>query len=177
MRIIAGSLGGQTFDSPNSQKTHPMSDKIKGALFNTLGDISGLTILDIYGGSGALSYEAISRGAKLVVIIEHDKKAAVTIKKNIDKLKIKDKIRFFNGGVHTWIEENVGIKFEVIIADPPFDDLQINNLKNIFENLKKSGTFVLSWPAKDSIPILKNLEIIKIKKYGDAQLVFYREIS
>jgi len=53
MRIIAGSLGGRSFDSPQSRRTHPMSDKIRGALFSSLGEIVGLSVLDAYAGSGA----------------------------------------------------------------------------------------------------------------------------
>ena len=60
MRIIAGTLGGRNFDS-KSQATHPMSEKMRGALFNVLGDIDGLKVLDCFAGSGAIGFEAISR--------------------------------------------------------------------------------------------------------------------
>jgi 16S rRNA (guanine(966)-N(2))-methyltransferase RsmD len=75
MRIIAGTLGGRTFESPHGRRTHPMSDKVRGSLFNTLGDIDGLTILDAFAGSGALAFEAISRGAEHVLAIEIDNRA------------------------------------------------------------------------------------------------------
>ena len=72
MRIIAGYLGGRQFNSPRSNRTHPMSDKARGGLFNALGDISGLTVLDAFAGSGALSFEAISRGAESVIAVDID---------------------------------------------------------------------------------------------------------
>ena len=62
MRIIAGSLGGRVFKAPSGHRTHPMSEKIRGAIFNALGDISDLTVLDAFTGSGALCFEAVSRG-------------------------------------------------------------------------------------------------------------------
>ena len=67
MRIIAGTLKGQQFQTPHSHKTHPMGDKIRGALFNVLGDIEGLSFLDAFSGSGALAFEAASRGAASVL--------------------------------------------------------------------------------------------------------------
>ena len=60
MRVISGKFGGQLFDAPKGHRTHPMSEKVRGALFSVLGDISGLTVLDAFAGSGALSIEAIS---------------------------------------------------------------------------------------------------------------------
>nr|MBP9820948.1 RsmD family RNA methyltransferase [Candidatus Saccharibacteria bacterium] len=60
MRIIAGFLGGRLIESPHNNKTHPMSEKMRGALFNSLGDINGLTFLDAFAGTGACGFEAIS---------------------------------------------------------------------------------------------------------------------
>ena len=69
MRVIAGRLGGRLFDSPHTRRTHPMSDKARGALFNMLGDIEGMHVLDPFAGTGALSFEAISRGAASALAI------------------------------------------------------------------------------------------------------------
>ena len=63
MKVVAGSRGGRNFASPHNNRTHPMSDKVRGALFNALGDLDGLSVLDAYAGSGACSLEAASRGA------------------------------------------------------------------------------------------------------------------
>jgi len=70
VRIIAGYLSGRQFNSPRSNRTHPMSDKARGGLFNSLGDISGLSLLDAFAGSGALSFEAISRGTASSVAVD-----------------------------------------------------------------------------------------------------------
>jgi 16S rRNA (guanine966-N2)-methyltransferase len=73
LRVIAGELGGRFFDSPDSDATHPMSERMRGSLFNILGDIKGKTILDAFAGSGALSFEAVSRGAVHALTLEKDK--------------------------------------------------------------------------------------------------------
>jgi 16S rRNA (guanine966-N2)-methyltransferase len=83
MRIIAGRLGGRHFASPQGRRTHPMSDKMRGALFNALGDIDGLSVLDAFAGSGALAFEAVSRGAGHAVAIDVDKSAQRAIAENI----------------------------------------------------------------------------------------------
>ncbi|MFO0882462.1 MAG: RsmD family RNA methyltransferase [Candidatus Saccharimonadales bacterium] len=92
MRIIAGTLRGRNFDSPHSHKTHPMSEKMRGALFNVLGDITDLTIFDAYGGSGAVAFEAVSRGAKKALITEVDVTVAKVITGNIKKLGLDEKV-------------------------------------------------------------------------------------
>src|SRR3954470_23836038 len=93
MRIIAGQLKGQQFQAPHGHKTHPMSDKMRGALFNVLGDIEGLTFLDAFAGSGALAFEAASRGAKAVTAIEIDNSAHKTIGQNIKALHISTQVK------------------------------------------------------------------------------------
>jgi len=93
MRIIAGRLGGRLFDSPHSHKTHPMSDKARGALFNILGDISGMSVLDPFAGTGAISFEAVSRGAAGAVAIELDKQAQKVITANIASLGLIHEVK------------------------------------------------------------------------------------
>ena len=84
MRVIAGRLRGRQFKSPPGRRSHPMSEKMRGALFNVLGDIEGLTLLDAFSGSGAISFEAISRGARSVQAVEKAVLAYRTICKNIE---------------------------------------------------------------------------------------------
>lgn len=105
MRVIAGTLGGRQFESPKGHKTHPMGDKQRGALFNTLGDISGLTVLDLYAGSGALSFEAISRGAARATAVELDKSAQETIAANIYSLALEDKVTLASSRVASWAQK------------------------------------------------------------------------
>src|SRR5947209_8932052 len=106
MRIIAGALKGRQFNSPRGRRTHPMSDKMRGALFNALGDIHGLTVLDAFAGSGALSFEAISRGAADVVAIDADKEAYETIVANVAKLGIDSGIMVLRKNVAGWTRNN-----------------------------------------------------------------------
>src|SRR5437868_15008558 len=112
MRIIAGTLKGQQFQTPHSHKTHPMGDKIRGALFNVLGDIEGLTFLDAFAGSGALAFEAASRGAKSVVAIDNDRAAHLVIEKNVRDLHLQKIVKVTKANTGGWSIHNMENKFD-----------------------------------------------------------------
>jgi 16S rRNA (guanine966-N2)-methyltransferase len=180
MRIIAGSLKGREFHSPHSHKTHPMSDKVRGALFNILGDIEGLTFLDAFSGSGALAYEAASRGADKVVAIEKDRASFNVIEQNIEELHAGKIIHATRAHLSGWSSRHVEKeKYDVLLLDPPYDDLQpllLNNVVN--RHLKPDGLAVLSYPGSEkNLPELYKCNIIMQKNYGDIQLVFYRKVK
>lgn len=177
MRIIAGYLGGRQFESPHGHRTHPMSDKIRGAIFNMLGDIKGLTILDAFAGSGALGFEAVSRGARHVTALDIDNNAKKTVQLNIEQLGLSERIKFVHINAGTWSNKNRNALFDVVLCDPPYDDVQLLSLYKLVRNVEPNGLYVLSWPGKIELPKLKELELVTQKDYGDAQLAFYRRIS
>lgn len=175
MRVIAGQLRGRQFKSPRSHRSHPMSEKMRGALFNVLGDINGLSVLDAYAGSGAVSYEAISRGAARATAIDKSIRAYRSIKKNIEELGLDEEIKATRANVSTWSDNNDDLKFDIVICDPAYDDIRPNILEKLVRHLKASGIYVLSWPGSEEVPRLNGLKIIKTSDYGDSQLVFYEK--
>lgn len=177
MRIIAGKLGGQNFDAPSGHKTHPMSEKARGALFSALGDISGLSVLDAFSGSGALSIEAVSRGAKEVIAIENDINAYKTIVKNIKNLQIEGACKAIKANANGWLNRHPASLFDIILLDPPYNDIQYKLIRKISKQLKKDGVLALSLPGNHDELTLENLTIVKNKNYGDAKLVFYKKIG
>ena len=176
MRVITGSLKGRQFDAPRGHRTHPMGDKIRGGLFNALGDISGLTVLDAYAGSGALSIEAISRGAKSALAIDMDKEAYQTIVNNIELLGLKDKITAMRKNISGWSRNTQHKHVDLVLADPPYDDINPRVLQKLIGNTKLGGLFVLSWPGNEPVRKFEALEEAAHNTYGDAQLVFYRKM-
>jgi 16S rRNA (guanine966-N2)-methyltransferase len=175
MRIIAGTLGGRNFSSPRSHRTHPMSDKVRGALFNTLGDIEGLTVLDTFAGSGALSFEAVSRGAGSALAIENDKPAQQAIEESITILGLSRRVRLVKAGCGNWSDNNPEQQFDIVIADPPYDKLQPSLLNKLTKHLKPGGLYVLSWPGGTTAPDVAGCTLAVQKSYGDAQLLFFRQ--
>ena len=176
MRIISGQLKGRNFASPRGHRTHPMSDKMRGALFNILGDIEGLTFLDIFAGSGALAFEAISRGAASVVAVDKDSAAYKTIENNIKELNLQKKIHLSRANAGGWSIHNMEREYDILLLDPPYDELKINLLRRLVKrHVKKGGLAVLSYPGRQEVPEFEDTENIMRKDYGDSQLVFYRK--
>lgn len=177
MRIIAGKLGGRTFDVPRGRTTRPMSEKARGALFNTLGDIEGLSVLDAFSGSGALAYEAISRGAASALAIEQDKTAHKAIEQNIKQLGLDGQIRNLRANVSGWSNNNASKQFDLVLLDPPYNNLDRQLLQKLVKHAKTGGLVVLSWPGKEPAPTFEGLQQVANKNHGDIQLVFYRKMK
>jgi len=174
LRIISGQYGGRTIDAPSGHKTHPMSEKIRGAIFNMLGDITGLSVLDAYSGSASLALEAVSRGATDVVAIDSDKNAYMTIQANIKVLKAQN-IKVTRANIRSWLDNNPDKRFNLILCDPPYDDVKSDILTRIAEFLDTNGIIVYSLPPANSVqmPDTKHVCIAE-KIYGDAKIVIYQ---
>ncbi len=177
MRIISGLLAGRTFKSPSSHKTHPMSERVKGGLFNSLGDIEGLTVLDAFAGSGALSFEAVSRGASFVTAVDIGKQAVKVIKEGINTLGIQQKMKIIQANCSSWSDNNSETTFDIVLAAPPYDKLQLKLLQKLTRHVIKDGLYVLDWPGKLIAPEFIDLNLLKQNNYGDSQLVFFRKNS
>lgn len=174
MRVIAGRLGGRLFDSPHSHRTHPMSDKGRGALFNILGDIGGMHVLDPFAGTGALSFEAVSRGAASALAIESDRPAQNSIEQNIRALGLGQEVKLVKASANAWLTTNYDDQFDLVLCDPPHDDLQPNLLTRLAQRVMSGGLLVLCWPGSEPAPNFAKFEQIEQRSYGDMQLVFYR---
>lgn len=151
-----------------------MSDKIRGALFNTLGDISGLTVLDAFAGSGALSFEAISRGAAEVITIDDDMQAVKTIERNAQEIAVTGKVSVIRANAKSWSNRHPNSKFDLIFCDPPYDNIQIELVEGLAKHLKRGGILVMSLPPKTRVIMHSPNELISHKNYGDAELYFYK---
>lgn len=176
MRIIAGKLGKRTFLAPRGHKTHPMSESMRGALFNTLGDIDGLGVLDAFSGSGAMSFEAISREARQSVAIEVDKSAHRVITDNIKTLNLDGQVKAIRANLAGWSKNNQDALFDVIIADPPYNDVRQSLLNILPHHLNKDGVVVVSLP-KDTKITLNDMKMVKCLDHGDGQLCFYKHLT
>jgi 16S rRNA (guanine966-N2)-methyltransferase len=177
MRVIAGRLGGRLFDSPHTFRTHPMSDKARGALFNILGDIGGFYVLDAFGGTGALSFEAVSRGAKDALVIESDRPAQKIIEQNIRSLGVEGEVKLVKASAGAWLQTNYDDMFDLVLCDPPHNDLQPNLLVRLSKRVQPGGLLVLSWPGNQDVPSFEQFDLAEQRSYGDMQLAFYRRLS
>jgi len=167
-------MGGRQFEAPKGLKTHPMSDRARGALFNILGDVEGLEVLDPFAGSGALSFEAVSRGAKNALMIEQDRAAQQAIEANVKNLALESKVKLAKSGAGAWLQANPDLQFDLVLCDPPYNDPQSNLIQRLVKLVKPQGILVLSWPADQDLPDL-DLKLLERRQYANLTLAFYRQ--
>lgn len=177
LRIIAGTLGGRFFESPETTTTHPMSERVRGALFNMLGNITGQTVFEPFAGSGALSFEALSRGAAHALLCERDKRAQAAIARNIAALGLNENAKLVKANCRMWSETNPDVQFDLLLIDPPYHDMQLSTVSLLIRHLKPNGLMVLSYQGRGSAPTVNGVVVVDTRLYGDAALAFYRKAA
>ena len=174
IRVIGGRYGGRRLVTPSGDKTHPMGERIRNALFNSIGsDIVGKTVLDAFAGTGAVGIEALSRGAAQALFIEKDKTAQECIWQNMESLGIIDG-SLVRATVRSWLDTYHGASFDIIFADPPYHDTQRATLQALLQLLKPSGTLVLSWPETQPAPVFNGADIYFERAYAGARIIMYK---
>jgi 16S rRNA (guanine(966)-N(2))-methyltransferase RsmD len=123
-----------------------MGERIRAAIFNKIVDwLPSAVVLDAFAGTGALGLEAISRGAKRAVLVEKDRLAQKIIAENIENLGVGDKAQLVRSRLQGWLNSRTTAeKFDIIFADPPYFDPQLNIVKKLTKLLKKDGILILS---------------------------------
>jgi len=175
VRIIAGRFGKRIIEGSGTNRTHPMSERIKGSLFNIIGsEVEGAAVLDAFAGSGALGLEAISRGAASATFVERDRVAQRVIDKNITTLGLTDETKLIKAPVASWLE-TTDQRFDIIFADPPFHDPQFSTAMKLTKLLKPNGLMVLSYLGRGEVPTELGVVVVDNRSYGDAVLSFYRK--
>ncbi len=175
IRIISGKFGGRKLDAPDNTRTHPMSERVRNALFNSLGSqINNARVLDAFAGTGALGLEALSRGANTAIFIEKDRVAQKVLEKNIMFLDVKSTTHIVRATVGSWAETYNGDRFDIIFADPPYHDPQFSTVSKLFDLLKPGGSMILSHPGRGEEPTKNGVVVVDNRSYGNAFLTFYR---
>ena len=152
-----------------------MGERIRGALFNVLGsDVIDKTVLEPFAGSGALSFEALSRGAASAVLLEKEKRAQLTIERNIESLELTQKARLVKANCRSWSEHNPTEQFDLLLVDPPYHDMQLSTVSLLIRHLKPNGLMVLSYQGRGPAPTVNGVVVVDTRLYGDAALAFYR---
>ena len=176
VRIISGKFGGRYIDAPDGPVTHPMSERVRGSLFNIIADkLESAKVLDMFSGGGSLGIEAISRGASHVTFVERDKLASKILSENIKLLGIEAKATAVKIGARTWLEKNQVEYFDIIFADPPYNDMQLSTVSDIGGILKSNGLMVLSYPGRGELPSVNGVVVVDNRIYGTAALAIYQK--
>lgn len=177
MRIISGKYKARRIPVPHNITARPTTDFAKEGLFNLLHneiELEDITALDLFGGTGSISLELISRGAKQVVCVEKWNPHCTFIKKVCTNLSI-DKLILIRGDVFRFVTTTKQ-QYDFIFADPPYEMETLTTLPDlIFENnlLAENGLFVLEHSAKNSFTQHHNF--FQHKKYGNVNFSFFKQ--
>lgn len=171
MRVQGGEWRGRELARPKSAAVRPISAMTLQALFNILGPVSGKRFLDAYAGSGAIGFEALSRGADFAEAVEMLPAAIAAIRQNAEVLGAGERHHLSAMAVERWLE-GPG-RFDAIVAGPPFAKLDEAVLEKLTEHLESGGTMVVWHSSRLSPPKLKSVELAQSRTYGDSALSFY----
>ncbi|VAX20639.1 16S rRNA (guanine(966)-N(2))-methyltransferase [hydrothermal vent metagenome] len=178
VRIIGGRFKGIKLVSPKGDSVRPTLDRVREAFFNIIGfAVEGATFLDLYGGSGAVGLEALSRGAKHVTVVELWQTGL--IQQNCAKCQVapSDEFRLIKGEVMATMAEltSAETRFDIVYADPPWKTGAPDGLIGYgAQILNEGGQFILESFHKDAAPSEPgSLNLAGTRKYGDAALHFY----
>lgn len=172
MRIIAGEFKSRIIKDAATGRTHPMSEKIRGAIFNALGDLSEKTVLDAFAGTGAIAIEALSRGAdEPVHAVEINTDAFERLKENRDLITDETRLKVHRANVSSWLKTTEKT-FNIVIADPPYNAIGMKALDACANAVEPGGILILSIPNAEHIDF-DNFKKVDEKRYARAKIVFY----
>lgn len=168
LRITSGEYRGLTITTPG-EGTHPMGARERLALFNMISrELSNASLMDAFSGSGALGIEALSRGAERVTFVEKNPKACQVIKTNLAKIGSRKNTKVIKGDVYGMTGQ-----FDVVIADPPYDQYNATKIQVLARLVKPEGILVLSHPGE--LPLMPEMELETTRQYAEAHLSVYKK--
>lgn len=172
--IIAGSFKGTRLKTGNRSQIRPTQSWVRKGIFDTLPDLSGVTVLDLFAGVGTLGFEAISRGASSVTFVD----------KSIRSINIlKDNCRHFNGSnikiiredVLSFLKKKSNLPYDLIFADPPYNKVDLDCLySSVFKLLTIGSTLVIEYSVYEK---WNSENSITTKKYGDTLISYFYKRS
>jgi len=180
MRVISGKYGSRVLLTLSGDDiTRPTLDKVKGAVFSSIGPYfeEDDSFLDIFSGCGAIGIEAISRGCNNVVMNDANKRAYLTIQDNLNILKISN-VELYNLDYQLLLNQLIGRKFNYIYVDPPYDMKIIDEILSFIDNndiLASNGTIIVESDIKDKFEDkYNNFKYKRDKEYRLTRITYYK---
>ncbi len=179
MRVITGKARGVVLKTPDGMNTRPTSDRVKEALFSAINfDIPGMDVLDLFGGTGQLGIEALSRGANRAVFVDASEDACKLIRENLKRTKLECQGRVVRSDYLSYLK-TCKEKFGIIFLDPPYAEVFLENSLNFIAEidiLQSGGIIVAERPlGKDLSLELPGFTRSRDYKYGNTLVTFYRK--
>ena len=173
MRIVAGRWRNRRIATPKGLATRPTSDKVRAALFDLLGDVAGLSVADLFAGSGALGLEALSRGAGRLVLVEGSTTARACIRANIEALGAGDQAQLIGRDLRRGFGFLAGVgPFDLLLADPPYQKGWVERLLDglDLQALAPGGRLAIEAEIKEAPPKTPAWRELKQRAYGQTMI-------
>ncbi len=167
MRVIAGELRGRQIDAPDGTSTRPTTDRVREALFNSLGSLDVVVdavVVDLFAGSGALGIEALSRGARHCTFVERDSKALRVLRDNLAALGLVERARVLPADAMVAVGGLAAV--DLVLADPPYDFADWAGL------LAPLDARLVVLESSRSIELPDGWELVREKRYGRTFVAF-----
>jgi len=179
VRIIGGSLRGRIIDAPSGYKARPTTDLARESLLNILNnryDFAAVNLLDLFAGTGAISYEFASRGTADIDLVEIDKRNCEFISRTVRNLGIKN-TRVHRLDVRDFLK-TCHKQYDIIFADPPYDLAWLPGLPDLVLNsgaVKENSLFILEHPKSDDFS--SHPSFSEHRNYGSVNFSFFKKLS
>lgn len=181
MRVVSGDKKGLSLKAVPGTTTRPTTDKVKEAIFNMIGPyFDGGIGLDLFGGSGGLGIEALSRGLQSMIFVDRDGKAIRTIKENLDFCKLTDRAEVYRNDAERALKaiEKRELQFDLIMLDPPYKAQKLLHLMEEIQQrhlLKEEGIIMAEHENNVELPeVIGKLHRVKKEVYGLTVISIYK---
>lgn len=179
MRVISGKARGVTLKTPEGMQTRPTTDRVKESMFSIIQfDLPGASVLDLFGGTGQLGIEALSRGAKKAVFVDQARKSCDLIRENLRRTKLESMGQVVCSDYMQYLKRSRE-RFDIIVLDPPYAEVFLENaLKCITEIdiLQSNGIIVTERPLGKELPFeFPGFVRSRDYKYGNTLITLYRK--
>lgn len=180
MRVITGKARGVQLKTPDGMQTRPTTDRVKEALFSIIQfELPGAKVLDLFGGTGQLGIEALSRGAGSAVFIDASEKACALIRENLKRTKLEQQGKVIRSDYLDYLKRSRE-QFNIIFLDPPYAEVFLENSLNLITEidiLQTNGIIVTERPLGKELPWeYDGFQRSRDYKYGKTILTVYRKL-
>jgi 16S rRNA (guanine966-N2)-methyltransferase len=182
MRISGGKIRGHRIEVPAISDLRPSQDKVRQAIFNILGDISGLLVLDLYAGTGVIGIEALSHGARFVDFVDRSPEACKVIEKNLRHGDLKEQGDIYKETAENFVLKEARQPYDLIFLDPPYADHPRSVIRLLPNFLAEDGVIIylhgkqiVLTEETDREWASSNLDVIDRRRYGATFVTFLRK--
>ena len=175
MRVVGGELRGRRLKVPAGRAIRPTADRVREALFSILGDVTGMRVLDLFAGSGALGIEALSRGAAEAVFVDSSRRAVTAVRANLEALGLEATVR--RRDALSFLEHReAGGGYQIVFVDPPYDlagRLAAPLAERLPGILADDARIVTESDKRN--PLILPFPLLRERVYGDTRLTVHRD--